>query len=107
MNLQFDGQTVRVTGFSSLSAANASRFREQLQAPLLRHDRVEVDLSRVEFIDSHGLAALIWARNTVRSSAGQFRLLRPAPRVEFLLDLTRTRDSFDIVEEATASAQAD
>lgn len=101
MNLHSDGQTIRVNGLSSLSAANASRFRDQLQAPLLRHRRVEVDLSRVEFIDSCGLAALIWARNTVRGGAGQFRLVRPAPRVERLLDLTRTRDSFEIVGAVT------
>ncbi|HYT60341.1 MAG TPA: STAS domain-containing protein, partial [Haliangiales bacterium] len=103
MKLEFAGQTLRVTGINILSAASAPRFRDELYGPLATRHDVEVDLSRVEFMDSHGLGALIWARKTAQQQHCRFRLLNPAPRARILLDLTLTRQTFDIVDRQAPS----
>jgi len=107
MKLEFEGQTLRVTGISQLSAASTAKFREQLCGPLSQRFHLDVDLSRVEFMDSRGLAALIWARNTALEQKRRFRLLNPAPRARVLLDLTRTQHSFDIVDHQALSRTQD
>ena len=107
MKFEFEGQTLRVTGISQLSAASTAKFREQLRGPLSQRFHMDVDLSRVEFMDSRGLAALIWARNTAFEHNCRFRLLNPAPRARVFLDLTRAAHSFDIVDHQATSRTQD
>lgn len=98
MKFEFQGQTVRIAGIDDLSAGSAANFRDKINDCMTDHLEVEVDLSQTDFMDSLGLGALIWARNTTRAHRGRFRVLNPAPPVQFIMNLTRTRQCFEIVD---------
>ena len=59
-------------------------------------NRIELDLSRVEFIDSSGLQALLIAHRLAVGSTCQMVLVALSANVERLLDLTGCADRFDI-----------
>jgi len=64
-----------------------------------------LDLSGVEFIDSAGLGALMILYGNMKVRGGQLRLVSPAPRVLDLLKLTHT-DSILRIEENLEAALA-
>lgn len=99
MNIETtEAHGLRVTGLEELSASNAAQVRDEVRLALKPECRsVEIDLSRVEFIDSSGLGALIALHKTVRAQQGVLRLLRPAPGVVQLLELTRLHRLFEVV----------
>ena len=59
--------------------------------------RLELDLSGVEFIDSHGLHTLIAAHRDATGRGSQLVLVAPSPAVERLLALSGCADIFTIV----------
>ncbi len=72
-----------------LDLSNADELKDVLQRELSAGQRVLVDLSRVTFIDSTGLAAIVNAHNNTRESGAALELcsdLRPQPRR--LMELT-------------------
>lgn len=68
-----------------------------------------VDLAKVAFIDSSGLAALISGLKTFRAQGKQFRLASVQPNVRQVLTLTMLDRAFDIqpdVQTAVSSIGA-
>ena len=68
-----------------------------------------VDLAKVSFIDSSGLASLISGLKTFRSQGKQFRLAAVQPNVRQVLTLTMLDRAFDItpdVQTAVSSLSA-
>jgi anti-sigma B factor antagonist len=64
---------------------------------------VLVDLSRITYIDSAGVGALVWKYRSVTGRGGTFSLVRPSPRVRTILAITRLNTVFDIFDsEASA-----
>jgi len=59
---------------------------------------IVLDLSQTDFLDSHGLGALISLRNMMGRRSGVVRLLNPSRRVEQVLELTRLHRVLDIVK---------
>jgi len=49
------------------------------------------------FLDSSGLGTLISLHKTLRARNGTVRLLKPAPNVQQILELTRLHRVFEIV----------
>jgi anti-anti-sigma factor len=104
MKIQKHNKTMRVSGLRELCATNATEFREQVCAALaLDPDltAIEIDLSRIPFIDSCGLGALV----AVHKAANQNQedgegvamcLVDPAPPVRQLIELTRMDCVFQI-----------
>jgi len=65
---------------------------------------VDVDVERVTFMDSSGIAFL--ARLATRSD-DRVRLLRPPDTVRFLLEVTRIGELLDVVDDAPSDGTAD
>ena len=81
----------------SLDAANAGDVKAEFKRLDAGERRVCVDLSRVEFVDSSGVGALL---SLYKQVEGKMRLERPTPTVLSVLELLRLHRVFEI-EQAT------
>ncbi len=81
----------------TLDAANASEAKAAFKGLDAGERRVCVDLSRVEFVDSSGVGALL---SLYKQVEGKMRLERPTPAVLSVLELLRLHRVFEI-EQAT------
>lgn len=98
---------VLISPQSDLHAETVEGF-QTLVDELLGADRqyFVVDLSRVSFVDSSGLGALVRLYKRVRLGEGDVRLAGVDPNVMQIFELTRLDRVFDIFpssEEAAAS----
>ncbi|MFY9212684.1 MAG: STAS domain-containing protein [Aestuariivita sp.] len=88
-----------------IDAAMAIRFKEDMrQMTLSAPDRVIVDLSEVDFIDSSGLGAIVAAMKQLREGQ-RLELAGLTPTVSKVFRLTRMDtvfSLFDTLEEAVA-----
>lgn len=88
-----------------IDAAMAIRFKEDMrQMTLSAPDRVIVDLSEVDFIDSSGLGAIVAAMKQLREGQ-RLELAGLTPTVSKVFRLTRMDTVFilfDTLEEAVA-----
>ena len=94
---------VRVQG--EVDTATAPRMAQAIDSQLERRRRVVLDLSRVEFMDLHGLAVLLRASRRTRAEGGSFALERPAPCVIRLLELVRVDGEIPILPDHTGPAR--
>ena len=93
-----NSQTTLVTGLLELVAANAAQVRDEIRAALPSTTVcLDLDLSAMTFLDSSGLGTLISLHKTLRSRNGTVRLIKPAPNVLQILELTRLHRVFEIV----------
>jgi anti-anti-sigma factor len=109
MNLQLtvQGDTLAIGGVRELNSANAADFRDQIRSAMsARLKNIEIDLSKVIFMDSCGLGALISLRRCACSRSGFVRLLNPATPVRQMLELTRMYRIFEIVQAAEVAVTA-
>jgi anti-sigma B factor antagonist len=98
MKIQHDGQTLRVSGLTELTAANAANFRDAVRTALSPQvNSLEVDLSESRFLDSSGLGALIALHKSIAAKHGQMRVLNPTATALQILELTRLHRVFEIV----------
>ena len=98
MNMQKEGNTLRISDVTELAAATSNSFRDQARAALTNAQKnIEIDLSQTTFIDSCGLGALIALQKTACGRQGTVRLLNPQPPVQQILELTRMHRIFQIV----------
>ena len=96
--LNKDSQNTVVTGLVELVAANAAQVRDEIRATLPTTTTcLDLDLSTMTFLDSSGLGTLISLHKTLRARNGTVRLLKPAPNVQQILELTRLHRVFEIV----------
>jgi anti-anti-sigma factor len=95
-----EGETLHVAKVRELSAANSLGFRERVQSELrLRHHSVELDLSEIRFMDSHGLGVLIGIQNHLARRQGGLKVVNPAPHARKIFELTRLGRVFEIAQE--------
>jgi anti-sigma B factor antagonist len=73
-------------------------FRERINNILLGTQRIVVNLSRVEYIDSGGLGTLVGTLASTRNRHGEIKLVRPNQRVTELLQRTRLNTVFKSYE---------
>ena len=92
-----DGQEVVVV-HGELDVATAPLLRAALDTVYARRPgRVEVDLSRVSFLDASALTTLIAARRRLAARGATLALHRPSPIARRVLEIT----GFDRVVEIT------
>lgn len=68
--------------------------------------RIVVNLSKVTYVDSSGLATLVEILKNMRSYGGKLRLSNMSPKVKSLFEITKLEKLFDIVaseEEAISN----
>ena len=97
MKLQVNGDTLRVSSVVELSATNANTFRDDARAAMTDELRnIEIDMSQTAAVDSCGLGALVALHKTAAGRGGLLRVVRPAPPVQQILELTRMNRIFEI-----------
>jgi len=80
----------------SLNASNVQAFRLSIVPHLEQHDKIVLDLSHVEFIDSAGVGTLISCLRIVTERKGQLRLCGLNRAVRILFELMRMHRLFEV-----------
>jgi len=93
--MESDGTAVLTVMAKNLTVANAAEFREEAR-PVIETSSGEmvVDCSRVEFIDSSGVGALLHANNMMSESRRPVRLTGVGQKLLASLELMRVHRQF-------------
>ena len=79
-----------------LTTDHADEFRKEITARLETKTRDFVlDVTEMEFVDSKGLEALLWAQEQCGERLGQIRLAAATENVTKILEITRLAPRFD------------
>lgn len=86
---------------------HAIRFHRKAQQ-LLNSDRPQIvfDLSNTEYIDSRGVDILLRCLRKAMKGDGDVKLAGLTPLVSIVLELTRTRQLFEVYENTTSAAKS-
>ena len=104
---QIGSALVARVGEDRVDAAVAIRFKERMREVLQNApDRVVLDLSRVDFLDSSGLGAVV-AVMKLAGSGRKFELAGLTPTVQKVFRLTRMDQVFTIHPQAPVAGAAD
>lgn len=107
MKVQFDGDTLTITGIKELAAGNSQSFQNQVRSALKsEHRNIAIDLSQTMFVDSCGLGALVSLHKDASGRHGMVRLINPTPPVHQILELTRLHRIFEVVKATPAPTAA-
>lgn len=100
-----DPRELRIALTGDLDADGARVVRRALESHIAagRLD-VTIDLDRVGFIDSSGLASLIVALRRARERSGDIRVTTSNPRIRRLLEVTALARVFKLGPPARAAA---
>ncbi len=90
-----DGCVVFVNGEIDLS--NSQELRKTILAALKTNEKVSVDLSQVNYIDSSGIASLVEGLQFSKSNKKTFILTKPSPQVTAIMELARLDQVFTII----------
>ena len=72
-----------------LNMVSAPKVRDEIHAAVTAgNNKVAIDLTTVEFIDSSGLGALINGLKAARQAGGDLRIACPTAQVRMVLELT-------------------
>lgn len=78
---------IRLDG--KLNMVHAPHLRDLINSHVLAgENRISIDLTNVDFIDSSGLGALINALKVTRQAGGDLRIAAPTEQVKLVLGLT-------------------
>lgn len=80
----------------NLDASNVQDFRESMQSIIKNQARVVLDMSKLKFVDSSGLGALISCLRDTNGRKGDFRLGAVSRSVLALFELMRMHRVFSI-----------
>jgi anti-sigma B factor antagonist len=96
---------VRVVG--ELDVATAPVLREHILGQLaLGQTRIVIDMSRVPFVDSTGLGALIVAHDEATARGGSVRLACARRSVLRVFEITRTDRLFELYDDVCDALEA-
>ena len=93
-------------GGAQLDASNAKEFKRDIASVLAANSKVVFDLSRLQFVDSSGLGAILSCLRQLNAVGGDLKLCGLAKPVRALFELVRMHRIFDIFPsraEAVAS----
>ncbi|MFO1425210.1 MAG: STAS domain-containing protein [Candidatus Competibacteraceae bacterium] len=87
-----------------LVMTNAPQVRQELLAIVeAGSGKLALDLGGVGFMDSSGLSVLVSAFKAARLKNGEIALLKLAPTVRSLIELTRLQQVFPIFDDEAAA----
>lgn len=82
----------------SLDAGNVRKLKEVIAEQIGSSNRVVLDLSHLNFVDSSGLGVMLSCLRSVRERGGDLRLCSMTPTVRSLFELMRMHRVFNIYE---------
>jgi anti-sigma B factor antagonist len=106
LSSESNGIRVEYVESKVLDASTARAFKEAVKPLLTQDARLVLDLSRVEFIDSTGLGALVSCLRQAHASGGEIKLTGLTKSARALFELVRMHRVFEIFnssDEAIAS----
>lgn len=104
-----EGVLVGKVDAKALDASNARAFKDAIKPLLTQDARLVLDLSKVEFIDSSGLGALVSCLRQAHADGGEIKLSglsKPARALFELVRMHRVFEVFNDSEEAVTSYSA-
>ena len=105
-----EGDVVIVTPQGEfLDASNAEQFKRDSAALLAGSSRVVFDMSRLQFVDSAGLGALLSCMRKLSGAGGDLKLIGLTKPVRATFEVSRMHRIFDIYtskEEAVKAFEA-
>lgn len=99
ISTRVDGHTTVLYLAGELDLANADVLRQQIRSALDRHDLRDLllDLSQLDFADSTGLAAMVWAHKQLTARGGRLSLRHPNPQLTRILRVTGLHKQFPVI----------
>jgi len=98
--------TVLTIPGESLDASNAKDFKRDVMPIMERNLKVVLDMSKLQFVDSSGLGAILSCLRRLNASGGDLKLCGMTKPVRALFELVRMHRIFDIFntrEEAVSA----
>jgi anti-sigma B factor antagonist len=92
-----------------LDASNAGEFKRDIAPVLQSSTKLVLDLSRLSFVDSSGLGAMLSCLRQLTARSGDLKLCGMSKQVRALFELVRMHRIFDIYgtkEEAIGAFHA-
>lgn len=107
MTIEQIGDVAAVTvPVDELDASNASELKRDI-APLLQaNNKVVLDLTRVRFMDSSGLGAMLSCLRQISAKKGDLKLCGMSKQVRGAFELVRLHRIFDIYSSKAEAVQA-
>jgi anti-sigma B factor antagonist len=93
---QDGGVTIVTLPGDQLDAGNAAAFKRDIAAAIAGSASVVFDMSRLQFVDSSGLGAILSCLRQLNAAGGELKLCRMARPVRALFELVRMHRIFDI-----------
>jgi len=98
MKTRTEDNILFITDFTELNTTNAMWLQDLVRQSLVQaHKIIELDLSKVRFLDSNGISALISIHKTMCKRGGKIRLFGPTPAVSQILQLLSLNEVFEII----------
>lgn len=91
-----------------LDASNTGEWKQDIAPVLEANKKLVIDLSRLHFVDSSGLGALLSCLRQIRAAGGDLKLSGMQKQVRAVFELVRMHRIFDIYatrEEAVHAFQ--
>ncbi len=108
INITIDqrGAAMVVTPVGDIGYTEAKPFQEALRSANDKKTPIlVVDLSKVEYINTPGLATLVEALQRTKQRGAKLALAGLTPKVKSIIDLTRLNTVFAIVPDVNAGLQ--
>lgn len=101
--------TVAVLPVEELDASNTAEFKRDVAPVLEANTHLVIDLSRLRFVDSSGLGAMLSCLRQLSAKGGDLKLCGLTKQVRATFELVRMHRIFDIFitqQEAVQAFQA-
>ncbi|HKX28024.1 MAG TPA: STAS domain-containing protein [Blastocatellia bacterium] len=92
------GVVVLVLPGDNLDASNAKEFRQNVAPMLTGSNKLIFDMSRLNFVDSSGLGALLSCLRQLHAAGGDLKLFGLTKPVRSLFELVRMHRIFEIYD---------
>lgn len=93
---KLDGVSVAVLPVDELDAGNAPEFKRDIAPALQANTKLVLDLSRLRFVDSSGLGAILSCLRQLSAKNGDLKLCGLGKQVRAAFELVRMHRVFDI-----------
>jgi len=103
---KIDSIVVATVPVDELDASNAGEFKRDMAPVLQANTRLVLDLSRLRFVDSSGLGAMLSCLRQLSTKSGDLKLCGMSKQVRGLFELVRLHRIFDIYGTREEAVQA-